>query len=73
MDGTYIQYAPDKNLPNVLAWRRAVEQADAISDLDTPIGDITDASYLLATYGSGRIVRPEPPKPDLSALQEALF
>ncbi|TMR99578.1 hypothetical protein [Nonomuraea basaltis] len=73
MDGTYMRYAPDANLPDVLAWRRAVEQSDELGGLDAPIADITDSSYLLTTAGPGRITRPPSRKPDPSIRQEALF
>ncbi|TDD11310.1 hypothetical protein E1294_45270 [Nonomuraea diastatica] len=74
MDGTYMRYAPDKNLLDVLAWRRVVERSDQrLFDLDTPVGDITDSSYLLTTAGPGRSVRPVQRKPDLSVRQEVLF
>jgi hypothetical protein len=69
-----MRYAPDKNLPDVLAWRRAVERSDQrLFDVDVPIGDITDSSYLLTTAGPGRTVRAVQREPDLSVRQEVLF
>lgn len=69
-----MRYAPDKNLPDVLAWRRVVERSDQrLFDVDAPIGDITDSSYLLTTAGPGRSVRDVLREPDLSVRQEVLF
>lgn len=69
-----MRYAPDKNLPDVLAWRRVVERSDQrLFDVDAPLGDITDSSYLLTTAGSSRSELAVQRKPDLSVQQEALF